>query len=66
MWKKFNLMDNMAVCSIEFTKTELIKLFRLLKNAMNTDEKIIPLFSKIEKKAYELLTIDELEDARKK
>ncbi len=59
-------MDNMAVCSIEFTKTELIKLFRLLKNAMNTDEKIIPLFSKIEKKAYELLTIDELEDARKK
>jgi hypothetical protein len=56
----------MADCSIELTKTELIELFRLLKNEMNTNEKIIPLFSKIEKKAYELLTIDELEDARKK
>jgi hypothetical protein len=65
MLKKFNLMDSMSNCTIEFTKTELIELFRLLKQAMNTNDKIIPLFSKIEKKAYELLTIDELEDVHK-
>ena len=59
-------MENSCYCKIELTKNELIQLFNLLTKATNEDEKIIPLFNKIEKKAFELLTIDEIENIYKK
>ena len=59
-------MDSADTCVITLTKDELIRAFRLLKNAANHDETLIPLFSKIEKKAFELLTIDEIENMHKK
>ncbi|MEJ2662989.1 MAG: hypothetical protein P8107_02940 [Spirochaetia bacterium] len=58
-------MDDSFDCRIELSKSELIELFRLVKTALNTNDKVIPLFNKIEKKAYELLTIDEIEDVHK-
>jgi len=59
-------MDSTCNCIIELTKDELIEAFHLLKNASNDNERLIPLFSKIEKKAFKLLTIDEIENVHKK
>ena len=59
-------MDNSCKSIIELTKDELIEAFLLLKNGVNDNEKLLPLFSKIEKKVFELLTIDEIENLHKK
>jgi hypothetical protein len=59
-------MDSSCNCVITLTKAELIEAFILLKNALNHNQKLLPLFSKIEKKAYELLTIEEIENMHKK
>jgi hypothetical protein len=53
-------------CNLELSKKELIQLLVLLNEAANRDEKITPLFIKLEKKAFELLTIDDIENIYKK
>jgi hypothetical protein len=59
-------MENEFYCNMELTKKELTLLLFLLSKAANEDEKIRPLFNKIEKKAFDLLTIDEIENIYKK